>query len=213
MQLSLKAYGENGILVHDLAENARNRLCSAVGRQLPEGCLEYVEGDNTLLFLFKQPTPLRELEKWLEGVDQSAMTRRPRARIAKVPVLYDGPDLKYVAQQTGLSEDEVVERHSSVTYTVRMSGFTPGFPYLDGLDERLHLPRRDVPRQRVAPGSVAIGGSHAGIYSVESPGGWHLLGRTNLQLFHPALALGNAPDSRAVFRFVPGDQLRFQALG
>jgi biotin-dependent carboxylase-like uncharacterized protein len=127
-------------------------------------------------------------------------------------VIYDGPDLKRVAEETGLGVDEVVRIHTAPTYTVRMSGFTPGFPYLDGLDKQLHLPRRNLPRKRIKPGSVAIGGPHAGIYSVGSPGGWHLLGRTELPLFNPSAAKPETPDPREVFRFSPGDRLRFQAI-
>jgi len=91
-----------------------------------------------------------------------------------------------------------------------MIGFTPGFPYLEGLDEALHLPRRASPRPRIEAGAVAIGGPHAGIYSVASPGGWHLLGRTPERLFDPPSAQGSAPEPRQVFRFAPGDRLRFQ---
>ena len=212
MRVALKAYGENAILAHDLGEKQRASLCAALRRDRPEGCLEYVEGDNTVLLIFERPMPAKELANWLKPV-KAGTAARSKGAIKKVPVRYDGPDLELVAKQTGLTVDEVVEIHSKTVYTVRMSGFSPGFPYLDALDDRLHLPRKEAPRKRIRPGSVAIGGSHAGIYSVASPGGWHLLGRTELQLFDPAKAAGDAPDPKRIFHFAPGDRLRFQPAG
>jgi len=91
-------------------------------------------------------------------------------------------------------------------------GFAPGFPYLDGLDERLHLKRKASPRDRIEPGSVAIGGSHAGIYSVASPGGWHLLGRTDFPLFQPEKARGTLSDAREVFALAAGDTVKFLVI-
>jgi KipI family sensor histidine kinase inhibitor len=93
-----------------------------------------------------------------------------------------------------------------------MMGFAPGFPYLDGLNERLHLERKASPHDRIQPGSVAIGGSHAGIYSVASPGGWHLLGRTDLMLFQPEKARGTVSDAREVFTLAAGDRVKFVVI-
>ncbi|HTI96440.1 MAG TPA: 5-oxoprolinase subunit PxpB [Rudaea sp.] len=97
-----------------------------------------------------------------------------------------GPDIADVAAHTGLSEEEVVARHGAAEYSVAMLGFTPGFPYLLGLDPTLHMPRRATPRTRVPAGSVAIGGAQTGVYPRETPGGWHLIGRTTQHLFDPA---------------------------
>ncbi|PXA04257.1 allophanate hydrolase [Coraliomargarita sinensis] len=211
MDVALKAYGETGILAHDLSEGERAGLCNCLRGQMPGGCLEYVEGYDTVLFIFKEPLPVSELAAWLKTIDPNEAKQVGRA-IVEIPVTYDGPDLKSVAKQIGLSIDQVVEMHCSSTYTVRMMGFAPGFPYLDGLDPRLHLPRRKVPRKRIDPGSVAIGGAHGGIYSVASPGGWHLLGRIDRALFDPEAAQGDAPDFEAVFFFTPGDRLRFKPV-
>lgn len=101
-------------------------------------------------------------------------------RAHTIPVRYDGEDLEHVAQQTGLTVDEVIARHSAPEYVVAFTGFVPGFPYLLGLDASLHLPRRETPRPAVPAGSVAIAGSQAGIYPKVSPGGWHLLGTTDV---------------------------------
>jgi 5-oxoprolinase (ATP-hydrolysing) subunit B len=123
-----------------------------------------------------------------------------------IPVRYggaDGPDLEEVAVRCGCPASAVVERHSARVYRVAMMGFVPGFAYLWPLDERLRLPRRATPRTRVAAGSVAIAGAQTAVYPCETPGGWHLIGRTDAVLFDLArpepflLAVGRA------VRFVP----------
>lgn len=106
-------------------------------------------------------------------------------RRVEIPVRYDGPDLEAVAQATGLAAAEVVSRHAAVEYEVALLGFVPGFAYLGRLDAALVLPRRDTPRARVPAGSVAIAGEQTGIYPAETPGGWHLIGTTDLRLFDP----------------------------
>jgi KipI family sensor histidine kinase inhibitor len=174
--------------------------------------VEYIEGYDTVLFICKNPEGTSELKDWLKGVSKVKADESSKRRIHEIPVVYDGPDLEEVARRVGLTAEEVIEIHSASVYTVRMMGFSPGFPYLDGLDERLHLPRKDSPRNRIEPGAVAIGGSHAGIYSVASPGGWHLLGRTNVKFFDASAAKGHAPDRAEVFLLSPGDELRFKVI-
>lgn len=138
-----------------------------------------------------------------EGVDAFA-----EARTIEIPVSYGGaagPDLEAVAQLNGMSADAVVAIHSAPTYTVHMIGFVPGFPYLGGLDPRLATPRRDTPRTRVPAGSVGIGGGQTGVYPIDSPGGWHLIGHTSLQLFDPVM------EPPALLRV--GDHVRFIPRG
>lgn len=138
-----------------------------------------------------------------------AVGRHPTAPLAErrihvLPVRYDGPDLALVAERTGLSRDEVVRRHSAPVYHVHFLGFVPGFAYLGPLDPTLVLPRREAPRRRVPPGSVAIAGAQTGVYPVETPGGWHLIGRTDVSLFDPAR---NPPNLLAA-----GDRVRFSPV-
>ena len=112
---------------------------------------------------------------------------QPSPRTTHVlPVRYDGPDLADVAERTGLSPAEVIRRHSEPRYRAYFLGFAPGFAYLGPLDPSLVLPRRTEPRRRVPPGSVAIAGAQTGVYPLETPGGWHLIGRTEVVLFDPA---------------------------
>ena len=135
----------------------------------------------------------------------SATTTTPRT--IDIPVCYEkemAPDLTEAADILGLSIETLIEHHSAAIYTVAMIGFAPGFPYLLGLPESLALPRLATPRTRVPAGSVAIGGSQAGIYPRESPGGWRLIGRTPLSLFDPTRA---APSL-----LMPGDKVKFRSI-
>ena len=122
----------------------------------------------------------------------------------RIPTVYGGeygPDLPFVAEHAGLSEAEVIRLHSETEYHVYMIGFTAGFAYLGGLPDRLHTPRLPSPRIKVPKGSVAIGGSQAGAYPAETPGGWRIIGRTYLTLFDP---LKEIPTP-----MLPGDTVRF----
>jgi len=112
-----------------------------------------------------------------------------------------GPDLPALARQAGMSEAAYIERHAAVEYTVAFLGFQPGFPYLRGVPAELQTARRATPRQRVAPGSVAIGGAYTGIYPAGGPGGWHIIGRTSAVLFDPQR------DAPALL--VPGERVCF----
>lgn len=125
-------------------------------------------------------------------------------KIIEIPVYYggeDGPDLELVAQNSGLSEDEVIKLHSGKDYLIYMIGFMPGFPYLGGLDEKIHTPRLKNPRLKITAGSVGIGGAQTGIYPIESPGGWNLIGRTDVQLYNP--------NNEQMVLFEAGDYIRF----
>lgn len=153
--------------------------------------------------------PLARAEAWLENLSQeeSAFAMAP-GRMHEIRVRYGGehgPDLDAVAAHAALHPREVIERHAAMEYRVAMLGFAPGFPYLIGLDPRLAMPRLATPRQRVAAGSVGIGGAQAGIYPRPGPGGWRIIGRTDVVLFDPARA---SPSLLA-----PGDRLRFVPTG
>jgi inhibitor of KinA len=114
--------------------------------------------------------------------------RLPQPRLVEVPTLYGGefgPDIAFVARHNGISVAEVIRIHSGVDYPVYMLGFTPGFPYLGGVAAAIAAPRLETPRSRVPAGSVGIAGRQTGIYPIESPGGWRIIGRTPLALFDP----------------------------
>lgn len=107
----------------------------------------------------------------------------PPQRTVEIPVRYDGPDLDEVADRWGMSTDEAVATHAGTAYSVAFCGFSPGFAYLAGLPEHLAVPRRETPRTRVPAGSVGLAGTWCGVYPRESPGGWALIGRTDVTLF------------------------------
>jgi inhibitor of KinA len=127
--------------------------------------------------------------------------------IVEIPVCYEaayGPDLVEVAAYHQVGTEEIVTWHTSRVYPVYMIGFSPGFPYLGGMDERLATPRKPVPRTQIPAGSVGIGGAQTGIYPFETPGGWQLIGRTPLRLFRP--------DSDPPSLLKVGDQVKFVAI-
>jgi inhibitor of KinA len=132
---------------------------------------------------------------------------REPVRTIEIPVCYGGefgPDLEFVARHCGIPAEDVQTLHSDASYAVHAVGFTPGFPYLGGLPQKLRTPRRPTPRTRVPAGSVGIGWTQTGVYPVASPGGWQLIGRTPLALFRP----GAAPP--ALLR--AGDHVKFKPI-
>ena len=152
--------------------------------------------------------PYEHVKDQLLAIIQSLDARdAPPAREVEIPVCYGGeyePDLEDVARLNGLSAQEVVEIHSSASYVVHMIGFAPGFPYLGGMDPRIAAPRKDVPRPSVAAGSVGIAGVQTGVYPIDTPGGWNVIGRTPLKLFLPER------DPPSLLR--PGDIVRFRPI-
>jgi inhibitor of KinA len=123
---------------------------------------------------------------YLSGLNPGELLKESARRLVSIPVCYGGelgPDLTIVAAQCKLSTDEVIALHSANPCNVHMIGFVPGFAYMGGMDRRLSTPRKEQPRSRVAAGSVGIAGSQTGIYSLDIPGGWQIIGRTPLRLF------------------------------
>jgi KipI family sensor histidine kinase inhibitor len=131
---------------------------------------------------------LLQLQYFLQTISHdSQFIKKFDGRHIEIPVRYGGgygPDLLDLAQQKNMTVRELVERHTAPIYTVYFMGFQPGFPYLGGLSPELYSPRHAVPRLQVPAGSVGIGGEQTGIYPFASPGGWQLLGRTELPLFN-----------------------------
>ncbi len=191
----------------DLAANRRIHALAAalVERPLP-GLGEAVPGYTTLLVHY-DPLALNygQVLEWVQArLGDANADLLPEPHLIEVPVIYGGqhgPDLEFVAQHNHLSPEEVVRRHVARDYPVYLVGVTPGFPYLGGLDETIAAPRLPSPRLRVPAGSVGIAGQQTGIYTVDSPGGWRLIGWTPVRLFDPA----HEPPSL----LAPGDIVRF----
>jgi KipI family sensor histidine kinase inhibitor len=141
------------------------------------------------------------------AIKRLAAKRPPMAepgRLHRIPVVYDGPDLEVVAARLNIPSERVVSLHMQPIYRVFLIGFVPGWAYLGPLPEELELPRRQVPRTQVPPGSVAIAGRQTGVYPLPAPGGWHLIGRTSVKLF--------LPDSDPPCLFRAGDRVKFFAV-
>lgn len=135
--------------------------------------------------------------------------------VTEIPVLYGGdygPDLGEVAAHCGLDPAQVIRLHSAPAYRIFMLGFTPGFPYLGGMDPRLTTPRRSQPRVSIPAGSVGIAGGQTGVYPIRSPGGWQLIGRTPLKLFDPAREKPILLQAGGAIRFVPIDEQTFHQM-
>jgi inhibitor of KinA len=174
-----------------------------------EGIIEIIPGYVTV-FIFYDPMLLsfQQLADIVEErlIDTQAVHLAPPRKVV-IPVVYGGdfgPDLPFVAAHNHLSPEEVVAIHSAGRYPVYMLGFTPGFPYLGGLAEKIQVPRLETPRTHVPAGAVGIANNQTGIYPVASPGGWRLIGRTPLKLFNPG---GSSP-----FFIHPGDWVTFRAI-
>lgn len=194
----------------DPALNARaHALADALLRSDLPGLGQPVPGYAALLVPY-DPAQLSysALSEWLhEKFEVIRPLPAARARVVEIPVRYggdDGPDLDFVAAHNGLSAAEVIALHTAPLYPVYFMGFAPGFPYLGGLDTRIAAPRLPAPRARIPAGSVGIAGAQTGVYPLETPGGWRLIGRTALPLFDPA--------RRPPFLLSPGDRVRFVAI-
>lgn len=196
---------DSGLLVEldDLA--SVQALHAALADDLPEGVVDLVPAARTLLLrLDPERADPAGVERAVRETRPAGGERRDEG-LLRVPVVYDGADLAAVARLTGLTEREVVEEHTACEWSVAFGGFAPGFGYLVGGSRRLEVPRRQEARTRVPAGSVGLAGEFSGIYPSPSPGGWQLIGRTELETFR----LDRDPP--ALLR--PGVRVRFDEVG
>ncbi len=185
------------------------RFMQAIEHNSISGIVEMIPTYTALLITY-DPLVIDpdDLIKQLVNIENTlSNSRLDYAERVHIPVLYGGEmgeDIEHVAQVNNLSIDEVIQEHSGVDYLVYMLGFTPGFPYLGGMSHKIETPRRKDPRLKVSKGSVGIAGSQTGIYSIDSPGGWQIIGRTPLQLFD----INTAPP----VLLHAGQYIRFEAI-
>ena len=197
---SLRPCGDRAVLIC-LTDETPPAAVAGAARGRWSSLVDAVPGHDTVQLTFSEHRPGDdEVSEWLDG-QVAAGAAHHSGRLIEIPVVYDGPDIDEVARISGISPEAVIELHRSVEYRAEFSGFAPGFTYLTGLPERLQVPRRDDPRERVPRGSVAIAGVYSAVYPGASPGGWNLLGTTQLVMFDPTLS------SPALV--VPGDRVRF----
>lgn len=204
--------GDSALLVQfgeeiDITVNRRVHTLAALIHVAPlPGVIETVPAYRTLLIHY-DPLILteEEIQEWVRlKLDQLEDNRMRTPRQLEIPVRYGGEygiDLEFVAGYHHLRVEDVIRIHSAKTYTIYMMGFTPGFPYMGKLDAAIVTPRLETPRTHVSAGTVAIAGSQTGIYPINSPGGWRLIGHTSLRLFDS--------EAEAPFLLSPGDEVRF----
>jgi KipI family sensor histidine kinase inhibitor len=183
-----------------LAERLQTRLGQRVRDIVPSYCAVGIHFDPLR-------TDLSALER-VVGEEASIASRAdPIDReVIEIPVRYggvDGPDVEAVAEWAGCTTDDVITWHADRIYRVYMLGFVPGFSYLGRVDARIAAPRRRLPRDKVPPGSVGIAGEQTGVYPIETPGGWQLIGRTDVVMFDPARTPASLLRPGARVRFVP----------
>jgi KipI family sensor histidine kinase inhibitor len=155
-----------------------------------EGVREVLPSYRSLLIMYDPArTGLEKLRPQIrKAAGRLAAARVPEPKTVHLPVVYGGsygPDLQWVADYHGVSREEVIELHAATIYQVYMIGFTPGFAYMGELPAALDTPRRDTPRTAVPKGSIGIAQRQTGVYPVQSPGGWQVIGRTPRELFNP----------------------------
>ena len=170
-------------------------------RERNEAVRQAVPAHDTVLLEFVERRPSEEAVLAILDEALSQPATASKSNLVEIKVSYNGEDLAAVASATGMSPEAVATLHSEAVYAAAFCGFAPGFAYLTGLPNELHLPRRDQPRDRVPRGSVAIAGEYSGVYPSASPGGWHLLGSSTVTLFDP--------DREVPALINPGDRVRF----
>lgn len=204
--------GDKGFLVEfgdgiDPRINAQVRaMARAMEKNLPPGILEVIPTYRSLLFIYDpdlmDPDRLYKLVENLDdGRDELAAES---VKVVEIPVCYGGefgPDIGNVQKASGLTQEQVIQVHAAREYLIYMVGFTPGFAFLGGLDERLNTSRLNTPRMHVPKGSVGIANNQTGMYPIASPGGWQIIGRTPLNLF--------APWKKDPFLYRAGDKIKF----
>ncbi len=194
--MQIRPYGEAAVLVETndpLGLRAAIAGIDGVGELVPAAC--------TLLVRFDTARTSAALLSAAVRAAEIAPHQSAAGALIELAVRYDGADLESVAAEVGLGIDEVIARHCSAEYTVAFCGFSPGFAYLTGLDPRLHVTRLAPPRTTVPAGAVAIAGEYTGVYPRNSPGGWRILGSTDVSLWDLS--------RRAPALLTPGNRVRF----
>ncbi|MFD1019900.1 5-oxoprolinase subunit PxpB [Thalassobacillus hwangdonensis] len=226
MEAKLNPLGDQAIVI-ELADtislDAHERVkqvTNYLDHENPEWMVEYVPAFTTVTVFYEplkictyitEDSPMLPYDWVVDQLKTMLMelkeNEHSEPRTVKIPVCYGGdlgPDLKIVADENGLSEQEVIERHMNGDYLVYMIGFAPGFPYIGGMDETIATPRKDDPRLAIPEGSVGIAGKQTGVYPIETPGGWQLIGRTPLKLFRP--------DAETPSLLKAGDKVIFESI-
>ena len=207
-------------LGNDISEaiNAQIRAFNiALANSKVPGIVETVPTYRSLMVHYDPSVILyASLVKKLQGLlGQLDQIEIPPSQVLEIPVLYggeEGPDLDFVAQHAGKTPEEVVRIHTSTEYLIYMLGFTPGFTYLGGMSDEIATPRLKTPRVKIPAGSVGIAGSQTGVYPIDSPGGWQLIGRTPVRMYDPDRATPILPEAGQYIKFYAIDRAEYDAI-
>lgn len=223
MEFSIQPLGDTGIIIQfgtEISEAIYQQIRQYVywlEQSCIEGIVEWVPAYTTLA-VFYRPNIISydELtQKLLKIGEKIESMPVPDPIVIEIPTLYGkeaGPDIQFVAETNGLSEEEVVKIHSSSDYLIYMIGFVPGFPYLGGMDKRIAAPRKKTPRSRIPAGSIGIAGEQTGIYPLETPGGWQIIGRTPVKLYDPQKQDPILLKAGDYIRFVPITEREYEKI-
>jgi len=217
--------GDSSIVVEfgnsiDMEINARvQALRGEIEKRPFRGFIETVPTYRSLTVCFNPLLAPDGLDKLLlrlaESAEGAKSAGEEKRKLVLIPTCYEGdfaPDMEKVATHTGISADEVIRRHSAKDCYCYMLGFLPGFSYLGGMDPSLETPRLKEPREKITAGSVGIAGKQTGIYPIESPGGWNLIGQTPLRMFAPLRNPAIFLEAGMWVRFVPIDAAEFKRI-
>lgn len=215
--IKIVAAGDSSILIefgNEINEEINRKITTIVQLmrdQQIEGVVDVIPAFCSLLINYDpRIVSFEKMQRRMEAlVKMDLKGGAGRKRVFEIPVCYGGqygPDMETIAAHAGLTEKEVIEIHSSRDYLIYMLGFLPGFCYLGGLDERIHTPRLANPRVKISAGSVGIGGSQTGIYPLDSPGGWQLMGMTPVKTYDPSRETPILLEAGDYIRFMPVDE-------
>ncbi|MBZ9687141.1 5-oxoprolinase subunit PxpB [Clostridium estertheticum] len=215
--------GDRGLVIEfgdEIEEGINSKIRSltlAMEREGIKGIIETIPTYRSLMVIYDPM--IIELVELIDNVKsiQAKMDemKLPDAKVIEIPTFYGGehgPDIEFVAQHNEISIEDVIKIHTSMEYLIYMIGFTPGFPYLGGMNDKIAAPRLQTPRTKIPVGSVGIAGNQTGIYPIESPGGWQLIGRTPVNLYDPYRkepVLLNAGD---YIKFIQIDEVEYKNI-
>ena len=223
VEFSIQPLGDTGIIIQfgtEISEAIYQQIRQYVywlEQSCIEGIVEWVPAYTTLA-VFYRPNIISydELSQKLLKIGEKIESMPvPDPIVIEIPTLYGkeaGPDIQFVAETNGLSVEEVVKIHSSSDYLIYMIGFVPGFPYLGGMDKRIAAPRKKTPRSRIPAGSIGIAGEQTGIYPLETPGGWQIIGRTPVKLYDPQKQDPILLKAGDYIRFVPITEREYEKI-
>lgn len=220
MDYTIQPLGDQAVIVEFSNKISLNthehiqRITACLDREAPSWLIEYIPAYTTLTIFYSiiefsgSSSPFQSVcEEFNKLLQNSQDEDNFTGRLVKIPVLYGGkygPDLAHIATYHDLSEEEVISLHTGGDYIIHMIGFSPGFPFIGGLPEKIATPRKLTPRLSIPERSVGIAGKQTGIYPIKTPGGWQIIGRTPVDLF--------LPNEEIPTLLQPGDQLQFYSI-